>query len=165
VTVVSDSSPLITLAKIGRLELLHRLYQAITITPQVYDEVVVLGAGLTGSTEVATCKWIEVKPVENVETLVSAQEEFSLGIGETSAIILAQEVNASLVLIDEIKARKVAREYGMAMLGCVGILQDAFGLHLLSDLTQAYRQLATSGAYIDRRILENSLIAPNLPPM
>jgi predicted nucleic acid-binding protein len=145
--------------------LLHRLYQAITITPQVYDEVVVLGAGLTGSTEVATCKWIEVKPVENVETLVSAQEEFSLGIGETSAIILAQEVNASLVLIDEIKARKVAREYGMAMLGCVGILQDAFGLHLLSDLTQAYRQLATSGAYIDRRILENSLIALNLPPM
>lgn len=124
-TVVSDSSPLITLAKIGRLELPHRLYQAFTITPQVYDEVVVLGAGLTGSTEVATCKWIELRPVENVETLVSAQEEFGLGIGETSAIILAQEVNASLVLIDEIKARKVAREYGMAMLGCVGILQDA----------------------------------------
>ncbi|MBI3646323.1 MAG: DUF3368 domain-containing protein, partial [Acidobacteriales bacterium] len=44
--VVSDSSPLITLAKIGRLELLPQLYQAITITPEVYAEVVVSGAGL-----------------------------------------------------------------------------------------------------------------------
>lgn len=149
-TVVSDSSPLITLAKIGRLELLHRLYQAITITPQVYDEVVVRGAGLTGSAEVATCKWIEVKLVENVGALVSAQKEFGLGIGETSSIILGRELNAGLVLIDEIKARKVAREYGMAVAGCVGILEDAFGLQLLSDLAQVYRQLISVGAYIDR---------------
>ena len=88
-----------------------------------------------------------------------------MGIGETSAIILGQEVNAGLVLLDEIKARKVAREFGIAVLGCVGILEDAFGLHLLSDLAQAYRQLISAGAYIDRRILENSLKALNLPPM
>jgi predicted nucleic acid-binding protein len=59
----------------------------------------------------------------------------------------------------------VAREYGMAVLGCVGILEDAFGLHLLSDLAQAYRQLIAAGAYIDRKILESSLKALNLPPM
>lgn len=164
-TVVSDSSPLITLAKIARLELLSDLYQTITITPQVYHEVVVRGAGLTGSVEIAACKWIEVKPIRNMAALAGAQKSFGLGIGESSAIILGQEVNASLVLIDEIKARKVAREYGMAVLGCVGILEDAFGLHLLSDLASAYRQLASSGAYIDRRILENSLKALNLPPL
>ena len=74
-------------------------------------------------------------------------------------------MNATLVLIDEIKARKVAREYGMAVLGCVGILEDAFGLHLLPDLAQAYRQLISAGAYVDRKILENSLQALNLPPL
>lgn len=164
-TVVSDSSPLITLAKIGRLEVLNHLYRTITITPEVYDEVVVRGSGLTGSIELATCKWIAVKPIENVGAHAAAREKFGLGIGETSAIILGRELNASLVLIDEIKARRVAREYGMAVVGCVGILEEAFGLHLLSDLAQAYRQLISAGAYIDRQILENSLNALNLPPM
>ncbi len=164
-TVVSDSSPLITLAKIGRLDVLNHLYQTITITPQVYEEVVLHGSGLKGSAEVATCKWIEVKSIENVGALAAAREKFGLGIGETSAIILGWELSASLVLIDEIKARKVAREYGMAVLGCVGILEDAFRSHLLSDLARAYRQLISAGAYIDRKILENSLEALNLPPM
>jgi predicted nucleic acid-binding protein len=111
VTVVSDSSPLITLARIGRLELLRLLFRTITITPEVYDEVAVRGAGLTGSTEIAACKWIVRKPVENVGALAAAQRAFGLGIGEASAIILGQEVSAGVLLIDEIKARKVAREH------------------------------------------------------
>jgi hypothetical protein len=49
VAVVSDASPLITLAKIGRLELLPQLYETIVITGEVYDEVVIRGAGLAGS--------------------------------------------------------------------------------------------------------------------
>jgi len=44
-------------------------------------------------------------------------------------------------------------------------LEDAFRSHLLSDLVQAYRQLISAGAYIDRNILENSLRVLNLPPM
>ena len=64
-TVVSDSSPLITLAKIGQLRLLPQLYQAIAITPQVYDEVVVRGADLVGSAEVAASKWIDVRSIKN----------------------------------------------------------------------------------------------------
>ena len=60
-TVVSNSSPLITLARIGRLELLHDLYQTIAITPEVYQEIVVAGAGLTGAAEVATSRWVPIK--------------------------------------------------------------------------------------------------------
>lgn len=125
-TVISDSSPLITLAKIGRLELLPQLYQSIAITPQVYDEVVVRGAGLTGSAEIAGSNWIDVKPVKNVGELMVAQRELGLGIGELSTIILGKEENAGLVLIDEAKARSVARQRGLAVLGCVGLLEDAF---------------------------------------
>ena len=47
--VLSDSSPLITLAKIGRLDLLRELYSTVTITPEVYAEVVFDGTGLAGS--------------------------------------------------------------------------------------------------------------------
>ena len=162
--VVSDSSPLITLAKIGRLELLPRLYQTITITPEVYAEVVVSGAGLAGSSQIAAAKWVDVKPARKTANL-AAQQRFGLGIGELSTIFLSQEWKADVVLIDDSKARKVAQEEGLRVLGCVGVLEDAFSLKLLSDLPEAYRQLLVSGAYVDRQILENSLKALNLPPL
>jgi predicted nucleic acid-binding protein len=54
VTIVADSSPLITLAKISQLEILPKLYRSIVITPEVYGEVAVAGAGLAG----AAAKWI-----------------------------------------------------------------------------------------------------------
>ncbi len=164
-TVVSDSSPLIILAKIGRLELLPRLYRTITITPQVYAEVVVVGEGLAGSAEIASAKWIDVKPVRNAADLKMARQSYGLGIGELSTIFLGKQLRADLVLIDEAKARKVAQEQELAVLGCVGVLEDAFGLRLLSDLPQAYRQLLASGAYVEPKILENSLKMLNLPPL
>ena len=88
-----------------------------------------------------------------------------MGIGEVSAILLSQELKADVVLIDDSKARKVAQEEGLTVLGCVGVLEDAFSLKLLSDLPEAYRQLLVSGAYVDRQILENSLTTLNLPPL
>ena len=163
--VVSDASPLITLAKIGRLELLPQLYQTIAITPQVYDEVAVKGSGLPGSAEVAASKWITVKPVHNPDDLATEQRKFGLAIGELSAIVLGRELSAGLVLIDEIKARKAAQDRGLAVLGCVGVLESAFRLRLLPDLRHAYAQLLGSGAYVDPKIVESSLKAMKLPPL
>jgi predicted nucleic acid-binding protein len=74
VTVLSDSSPLITLAKIGRLDLLPKLYEKVTITPEVYAEVVVSGAGLAGSSQIFAAKWIDVKPVQKPADLADAQQ-------------------------------------------------------------------------------------------
>ena len=164
-TVISDSSPLITLAKIGRLELLPRLYRTITITPQVYTEIVVNGKGLAASVEIAAAKWIEVKPVRNEDALKIAQQTYGLGIGELSTIFLGKELRAALVLLDDAKARRAAQQEGLAVLGCVGVMEDAFGLQLLSDLPEAYRQLLTSGAYVDPKILGTSLKRLNLPPL
>jgi len=89
VKVVSDSSPLITLAKIGQLELLPQLYGRIAITPQVYREVVVDGEGLAGSPEIKVAKWIDVQVVGNADDL-AAQQGSGLGLGELSAIQLVQ---------------------------------------------------------------------------
>lgn len=164
-TVVSDSSPLITLARIGQLALLPKLYCRIVITPQVYREVVIDGAGLAGSAEIPASTWIDVQAIVGREGMAAIQGTSSLGAGELSVILLAEELNANLVLIDEVKARRAAQQRGLAVLGCVGILEDAFGMRLLPDLRQAYRQMLKSGAYIDPRILENSLKALSLPPL
>ena len=164
-TVLSDSSPLITLSKIGFLDLLPQLYKTITITPEVFDEVVVSGAGLAGAAQISAAKWIHVKPVQSQASLSTAQQRFGLGVGELSTIILGRELKADVVLIDDMKARKVAQGEGLTVLGCVGVLHDAFGLKLFSDLPAAYRQLLASGAYVDRMLLEKILKMLNLPPL
>lgn len=162
--VVSDSSPLITLTRIGQIDLLPALHRTITISTQVYDEIVVAGAGLAGSSEIAAAKWIEVRPLDESSGLSTAAR-LGIGVGELSTIILGRELKADLILMDDMRARRAARQEGLCVLGCVGILQDAFNRKLLPDLRNVYRRLLASGAYVDRKILEASLKALSLPPL
>jgi uncharacterized protein len=61
--VVSNSSPLVSLAAIGRLELLHDLYGTITIPQAVHQEVVMQGPGRPGAAEVQALDWIVCRDV------------------------------------------------------------------------------------------------------
>ena len=71
-TVVSDSSSLITLARIHCFALLPKPYGRVYISTEVYREVVTDGAGLPGAAEAAQADWIEVRPVENTAVLDAA---------------------------------------------------------------------------------------------
>lgn len=91
-TVVLDSSALITLARIGRLELLHQIADVIHVPAAVFEEVVQKGAGRPGSVEVAQAGWIlrrDVRDVTSVERLCAR-----VGRGEAEAIVLARELGA-----------------------------------------------------------------------
>ena len=54
---------------------------------------------------------------------------------------------------------------GPPILGCVGILQAGFRSKRVPDPSQAYRELAISGAYVDQALLENIIKALKLPPL
>jgi predicted nucleic acid-binding protein len=83
VIVVSDSSPLITLARAHHLELLREFYGQVLIPPEVHEEVTVAGAGLPGADEVRRASWIEVRsdPGKGVS---SAMESACAGLGAES---------------------------------------------------------------------------------
>ena len=106
--IVADSSPLITLAKIAQLDILPQIYRLILITPEVYGEVAVTGAGLAGTAEIAAADWIEVRSLKAAARLAEAQQELGLGIGEVSAILLATELDADAVLMDDRDGRRAA---------------------------------------------------------
>ena len=65
--VVSNASPLITLARIGHLDSLHKLYERVHIPTEVYDEVVIAGAGMPGAATVSKADWLHVTPVQDTE--------------------------------------------------------------------------------------------------
>jgi predicted nucleic acid-binding protein len=164
VTVVADSSPLVILAKIGSFDLLNRLFPRLYISAEVHHEVVVSGVGLPGSSEVTNAKWIEVRQLQNQEGLLAAQGKHALGAGELSTILLAREIGATQVLLDDYNARKLARAEGLQVRGSVGLLETSYLRGHLADLRAAFRQLLTH-SYIDRRLLNLRLRALGLPPL
>jgi uncharacterized protein len=107
VIVVSNSTPLITLAKVEYFDLLQKLFNEITISQEVWNEVVVRGAGLAGASETSQAGWIKVSSVANSALVKEWRDAYNLGAGEVSTIILARELTASLALIDERRARKL----------------------------------------------------------
>ncbi|MEP7362217.1 MAG: hypothetical protein ABI972_03095 [Acidobacteriota bacterium] len=160
--VVSDSSPLITLSKIGHLHILPRLYETVHITSTVFAEVAVSGAGLWGAAEVSNAEWVRIATLERHPGL-PLEFTAGLGAGEISTVRLAKELNADVALIDDRKARALAVKFGVTPLGCVGILQSGFQAGLIPELRTAYQLLLDSGAFVDRRILAANLRALNLP--
>jgi uncharacterized protein len=104
--VVSNASPLINLARIQRFDLLRRFFEHITIPTAVYEEVVVRGQERDGGLDVRNAAWIST--AMTTDALAVAALTSQLDLGEASAIILAREPNADLLLIDEICGRRIA---------------------------------------------------------
>jgi predicted nucleic acid-binding protein len=116
---------LTALARIGRLDLLAHLFGRISIAPEVSEEVIVAGRGLPGSEEVRQANWIEVAKLGSVAEPSLTQACEGLGAGERGTIQLAKAIAADLVLLDDAKARRVARQAGLSILGCLGVLEVA----------------------------------------
>lgn len=161
--VVSNASPLISLARIGQLSLLASFYEHVLIPAEVHHEVTVAGRGLPGAEEVCKASWIEVVPRRSPADLSCERACQDLGAGERSAILLAKSLPADLILLDEWKARRIARDADLAITGCLGVLEAGARRGLVSDLRQAYIGLLRQGIRFDIRLLQDSLTRLGLP--
>lgn len=130
--VASNTSPLINLAAVSHLNLLQELYGTIYIPQAVYDEIVIDGVGQAGANEVDQADWIKIEPVINQPMVSSLQTD--LDVGEAEAIVLAVELNADLLLLDERKGRLVAHRLGLNYIGLLGLLIRAKQEQLISDV-------------------------------
>ena len=136
--IISDTSCLILLHKIGELELLYKLFGTIITTGEVANE---FGLPLP--------EWIEIKePVnKNYQSIIEA----SVDKGEASAIALAVELEDCLLIIDDLKGRKFAHQLGLTIIGTIGILLDA----KLAGIIPLVNPLLTKIKETNFRISEN----------
>lgn len=159
---VSNASPLISLAKLNCLSLLSDVFGEIRISSQVFNEVVVAGAGRPAASAVQGAGWIRVEPCRDLARVKALQSQYNLGAGEAATLVLAQEISADLTIIDERTARGVASTLGIKVIGCIGILEVGHRRGLVADLRETYRQMLDLGIRIDSRILDRSLTSLNL---
>ena len=163
--VVSDSSPLITLSKINCFALLEKLFGKVFISSDVHAEVVTAGSGRSGALDISTSQWIEVRRISNPSALASMKAKSAFGIGELSSILLAKELHADLIVVDDLGARKLAQGHGLKVQGCIGVLEASFRKGYLPDLRHAYLEMLKHGMYVDRQLLNVSLKTFNLSPL
>ena len=160
--VAADASPLIGLAAAGAFDLLRRLFDRVTVTAAVRDEVLA-GVGRPGArelTEAIEDGWIEVAVVR------SDREHFTdLGAGEASTLALALEhPGRCLVLMDEPLGRAHTRPHGIAVTGLAGVLLAAKRAGFILSVSQYLERLEVSNfrlsEEVTRTILEQAGEAP-----
>lgn len=118
--VVSDTSPLLNLALIGRLDLLKSQFSEITIPEHVWAELTSGEAGLDQLVELRDDGFLSIVEIDESELFTEIAHE--IDTGETAAICYAIEADADLLLIDESDGRRVARRHDLPVTGVIGIL-------------------------------------------
>lgn len=150
--VVSDTSPILNLARIGRLVFLPLLYHRVLIPVAVYEELIISKPDLPPPIDIASLPWLDVAAAENHKRVYELREQ--LDPGEAEAIVLALERRADLLLVDERRARKTATAAGLAVTGLLGVVATAKQAGLivqvkpvLDDLIQVARFWIGSDLY------------------
>ncbi|HEX6864327.1 MAG TPA: DUF3368 domain-containing protein [Thermoanaerobaculia bacterium] len=158
--VISDSSTLIHLSTIGRLSLLREFHGLVTIPPAVWREVVDQGSGRESRQEVEAAHrhgWIEVKTVRDDKLVRLLKRD--LDDGEAEVLALAIENKASLVLLDEAEARRIADTLGLRKTGVIGILIRAKLEGKIERLRAELDNLRSkSGFWIDEKLYHRALV-------
>ena len=85
----------------------------------------------------------EVRNLQNQADLMAAQQNYALGVGELSTILLGKELHASAVLLDDYKARKLATAEGLQVRGSVGLLETFYLRGYLHPLLRMMRRCDT----------------------
>lgn len=152
--IVCNSGPLIALGILDKLELLQSIFNEVFIPDAVQKEIAQGGVKLAGLENFQRAQWIRlVSPTPN-DVLLSAL----LDAGEAAVISLAREQSISTVLIDERKARKVARDiYGLQPIGTARILVEAKKKGLLPEIASQFQKLRQEGYWIHASIVETAL--------
>ena len=152
--VVANAGPLIALAQIGHLELLPALYGKIHIPAAVHQEVAGLRREQPGAAEVRLAAWIETLDIADTTAFQLLRER--LDAGESAAILLAIELEADLLLIDEARGRRVAEALGLAKTGTIGTLIACKRQGLVSAVKPLLNALRTSGFFMSDDLYQSA---------
>ncbi len=115
--VISDTSATTNLIQIDHLQILNNLYGEVLVPEQVYKE---LREYENHSEIIDSISWLIVKKVKDRQAVENLSDY--LDLGECEAIILAREVEADLLIIDERKGRSIAKQQGLEIIGLLGVL-------------------------------------------
>jgi len=152
--VVCNTTPIISLLKIRKLDLLRELYGKIKIPQAVYREIET-GKDKDYYTDVNKLDWIEVMPIQSASARLYL---FDLDDGEAETIILAQEQTADILIIDEKLGRRYANIINIPVTGTIGILLKAKERGIITAVAPLLQELRNKSSWINESLYEKALL-------
>lgn len=150
--IIADSSALVALALCNGLRLLEQLFDAVQVPQAVYDEVII--EGKPAAHTLKTYLQGKVVPVSLTNVVITGG---GLGQGEIEAMALYKAVHADYLLVDDSRARKVARLNHMTITGSQGILLLAKHRGIIPLVKPYLDQLRNTNIRISERLLQHTL--------
>ena len=149
--VIADTGPVISLAVIGKLDILDALFDQIAIPPAVWREL---------EKYIKAFSIPQVLKYKDCVVFVRNRARFleDLDDGETEAIQLYSEMKADLLLIEDKDARSFAESQGISCMGTPGILILAKRQGLIPCLRPLFAELLVHGRYFSRSLLDSVLL-------
>ena len=145
--VVSNSSPLIALVRIQRLDLVPAILESVLIPPAVAREIRPSIPDLPD--------WLLVRASSGPPSLLGARGR--LGDGEWEAIALAIEVGATAILIDDRPARRLAERAGLSVVGTLAVLLEAKKAGLITTIRPELDKLLETSFFLGEQLYDQLL--------
>jgi len=145
--IISNTTPIISLASIGKLSILKKLFKEIIIPEAVYNEV--KAKENYGYKEIET-DFIKVESIKGQiyrELLLS-----QLDLGEAETIILAKEINADYVIIDENIGYRIAKNSGLNVIRTLSILLSAKEKRVIKAVKPLLDEMILKGRWYSKRV-------------
>lgn len=152
--VVSDTSPISSLFLVSKLDLLPKIFGQVIIPQEVFSELLVLETRFGHDlSELKSASWLEIRKVHDLTAVNSLKKV--LDDGESEAIILAKELQADYLLIDEHEGREVAVSEGLKTIGVLGVLIQAKDDGLIPLVKPVMDDLQTTAKFrISKKLYE-----------
>lgn len=149
--VVSDTGPLVALAKVGQLDLLRAMFREVHIPPAVHRELLAKYGPESARIESALQSFLKLKS-SPILTPAVATATVRLHRGEQEAVALAFE-QAALLMIDDHLGRTAARHLGLTITGVIGVLVQAKEVGLLPLVGPLLVEMRQRGYWLSDEIL------------
>ena len=157
--VVADTTPIISFAKICRFDLLEKMFGEILLPRAVYDELTLNSEYNDEANMIYSAKIFKIVEIENDKHVSLLRRATGLDLGESEAIVYCDENSCDLLLVDEIKARAVAENMNIKIMGTIGILKAARKLGYINkdDVLEIVDIFRRSHRHISDSLLEELL--------
>jgi predicted nucleic acid-binding protein len=151
--VICDTSPIIALSVMNKLDLLERLFKEVIIPASVFSEL-----NVTNKPEAQQIiAWAHGKVVSTTNMHLMRSFNLLLGTGESEAMALYFEKEADFLLIDEKKGRKIAIYNKINIVGSLGILLLAKQKGLILEIRPLLNQLQQSYIRISDELYKKTI--------
>lgn len=153
--VIVNSTPLIVLCGIGKLDILKELYGEIWIPKAVYKEVTTKNDSVCMQIQSAA-RWLHVEQVKDDSE--RKMYKAKLHDGEVEVMILAQEQDADLLIIDDNAAKKTAKYLGLTVTGTLGVLIKAKCRGIIKEVRPLLTKMRQNGFYVSDAVVHMVLV-------